>query len=263
MLGFNAFSEQAISDISLPVITGILYATDNNDTANLSGEVLVEGQINTTDGTDFALLSGENRVDGVIDTTDSPDTDQFTGAVAVAGVISATDGTDTAALTGEVGVDGILDTTDENDTALLIGELGPEPSPTGTDTHDGFTPEEIRRARNLDRKIREKQLALYKAQQEAKKRRKQQLRDLVDPPKIVAKQKQNKLQSIQEVKADIPSVDTTELEQSIAYLENQRSKLARAVDLRRQQAYISAQLAILEAQRQAELDDEESLLMLL
>ena len=55
MLGFNAFSEQAISDISLPVITGILYATDNNDTANLSGEVLVAGQINTTDGTDYAL----------------------------------------------------------------------------------------------------------------------------------------------------------------------------------------------------------------
>ncbi len=263
MLGFNAFSEQAISDISLPVITGILYATDNNDTANLSGEVLVAGQINTTDGTDYALLSGENRVDGVLDTTDSPDTDQFTGAVAVAGVLSATDGTDTASLLGAVNVSGILDTTDENDTALLVGETGPAPSPTGVDTHDGFTPEEIRRARNLDRKIREKQLALYKAQQEAKKRRKQQLRDLIDPPKIVAKAKRNKLQSIQEVKADIPSVDTTELEQSIAYLENQRSKLQRAVDLRRQQAYIQAQLAILEAQRQAELDDEESILMLL
>jgi len=264
MLGFNAFSEQAISDISLPVITGILYATDNNDTANLSGEVLVEGQINTTDGTDFALLSGENRVDGVLDTTDSPDTDQFTGAVAIDGVLSATDGTDTASLLGAVNVSGIINTTDGTDTALLLGTTGPAPEPpSGIDTHDGFTPEEIRRARNLDRKIREKQLALYKAQQEAKKRRKQQLRDLVDPPKIVAKQKQNKLQSIQEVKADIPSVDTTKLEQSIAYLENQRSKLARAVELRRQQAYIQAQLAILEAQRQAELDDEESLLMLL
>jgi hypothetical protein len=262
MLGFNAFSEQAISDISLPVITGILYATDNNDTANLSGQVLVEGVISTTDGTDYALLSGENRVDGVLDTTDSPDTDQFTGAVAVNGVLSATDGTDTASLLGEIAVDGVILTTDGNDVALLVGELGPTPSQI-TDTHDGFTPEEIRRAKNLDRKIREKQLALYKAQQEAKKRRKQQLRDLIDPPKIVAKQKQNKLQSIQEVKADIPSVDTTELEQSIAYLENQRSKLQRAVDLRRQQAYIQAQLAILEAQRQAELDDEESILMLL
>ena len=263
MLGFNAFSEQAISDISLPVITGVLYAVDNNDAANLTGEVLVAGSINTTDGTDYALLSGENRVDGVLDTTDSPDTDQFTGAVAVSGVLSATDGTDTASLTGEVGVEGVIITTDENDTALIVGETGPAPSPDQQDTHDGFTEEEIRRARNLDKKIRAKQLALYKAQEEAKKRRKQQLRDAIDPPKVVAKAKQNKLQSIQEVKADIPSVDTTELEQSIAYLENQRSKLIRAVELRKQQAYISAQLAILEAQRQADLDDEESLLMLL
>ena len=166
MLGFNAFSEQAISDISLPVITGVLYATDSNDTAVLTGQVLVEGVISTTDGTDYALLSGENRVDGVIDTTDSPDTDQFTGAVAVNGVLSAIDGTDTAQLTGEIGVDGVILTTDENDVALLVGELGPTPEPTGMDTHDGFTEEEIRRARNLDRKIRAKQLELYKAQQE-------------------------------------------------------------------------------------------------
>jgi len=263
MLGFNAFSEQAISDISLPVITGVLYAVDSNDTASLTGQVLVTGSINTTDGNDFALLSGENRVDGVIDTTDSPDTDQFTGAVAVNGVLSAIDGTDTASFIGSVIVGGILYAVDNNDTALFIGEAGPSPEPVTTDTHDGFTEEEIRRARNLDRKIREKQQAIYKAQQDAKKRRKQQLKDLVDPPKIVAKQKQNKLQSIQEVKAGTPPVDTTELEQSIAYLENQRSKLIRAAELRQQQAYISAQLAILEAQRQAELDDEESLLMLL
>ena len=263
MLGFNAFSEQAISDISLPVITGVLYATDSNDTAALTGEVLVEGIISTTDGNDYALLSGENRVDGVLDTTDSPDTDQITGAVEVAGTINTTDSNDTATLTGEVGVNGVISTTDENDVALLVGELGPTPEPTGIDTHDGFTEEEIRRARKLDAKIRAKQLALYKAQQEAKKRRKQQIADAIDPPKVVAQVKKNKLQSAQEVKADKPSVDTTELEQSIAYLENQRSKLVRAVELRKQQAYISAQLAILEAQRQAELDDEESLLMLL
>lgn len=262
MLGFNAFSEQAISDISSPVITGVLYAVDSNDTAALTGQVLVAGSINTTDGTDYALLSGANRIDGVIDTTDSPDTDQFTGAVAVNGVLSTTDSNDTASLIGAVQVAGIFDTTDENDVALLVGELGPEPSPQITDTHDGFTPEEIRRARRIDAKIRAKQLALYKAQQEAKARRKQQIRDLVDPQPI-AKSKRNKLQSIQEVKADIPSVDTKELEQSIAYLENQRSKLLRSVELRKQQAYIQAQLAILEAQRQAELDDEESLLMLL
>lgn len=135
--------------------------------------------------------------------------------------------------------------------------------PVTIDTHDGFTQEEIRRARNLDRKIRERQQALLKAQAESKIRRKQQLKDLIDPPKIVAKQKQNKLQSIQEVKAGTPPVDTTELEQSIAYLENQRSKLLRAVELRREQGQIRFRLAILETQRLAEQDDEESVLLLM
>ena len=144
--------------------------------------------------------------------------------------------------------------------AFQIGQIPPNPY---TDTHDGFTPEEIRRAKNLERKIHEKELALLKAQRADREARKARIKGLVDPPKIVAKQKQNKLQSIQEVKAGTPPVDTTELEQSIAYLENQRSKLLRAVELRKQQAYISAQLAILEAQRLAEADDEESLLMLL
>ena len=145
--------------------------------------------------------------------------------------------------------------------AFQIGQIPPNPY---TDTHDGFTPEEIRRAKNLDRKIREKELALLKAQRADRESRKARIRGLVDPqPKIVAKAKQTKLQSIQEVKAGTPPVDTTELEQSIAYLENQRSKLLRAVELRREQGQIRSRLAILETQRLAELDDEESLLMLL
>jgi hypothetical protein len=137
------------------------------------------------------------------------------------------------------------------------------PTPSGIDTHDGFTPEEIRRAKRLDAKIRARQLALYKAQHEAKIRRKQQLRDAIDPPKIVAKQKQNKLQSIQEVKAGTPPVDTTELEQSIAYLENQRNNLLKAVANRQEVARLKTKLVILEAKRQAELDDEESILLLI
>ena len=144
--------------------------------------------------------------------------------------------------------------------AFQIGQIPPNPY---TDTHDGFTPEEIRRAKNLERKIREKELALLKAQRADREARKARIKGLVDPPKIVAKQKQNKLQSIQEVKAGIPPVDTTELEQSIAYLENQRSKLLRAVELRREQGQIRSRLAILETQRLAEQDDEESVLLLM
>jgi hypothetical protein len=131
------------------------------------------------------------------------------------------------------------------------------------DTHDGFTAEEIRRARRIDAKIRAKQLALFKAQQEAKLRRKQQITNLVDPPKIVAKQKQNKLQSIQEVKADIPSVDTTELQRSISYLENQKLNLSKAVAFRQEALRIRNEYLALEAKRLANLDDEESILLLI
>jgi hypothetical protein len=177
----------------------------------------------------------------------------------VTGFILTTDDNDTALLNGAVALPaGVINTVDSNDICNLVGTVGD----VITDTHDGFTPEEIRRARNLDRKIRAKQEALRREQEEAKKRRKQQISDLVDP-KPIAKVKQSKLQSDQRVKADIPSVDTTELEQSIAYLENQRSRINQAVELRQQQAFIQAQLAILEAQRLAELDDEESILMLI
>lgn len=179
----------------------------------------------------------------------------------VEGYIYVVDGDDTADLQSVVALPvGYIDTTDSNDTCDIQGTVAGE-QPT-MDMHDGFTPEEIRRAKRLDAKIRARQLALYKAQQEAKQRRKQQIRDLVDPPKIVAKQKQNKLQSIQEVKADIPSVDTTELERSIAYLENQKTNLLKAVAYRQEVARLQTKLAILEAKRLAELDDEESILLL-
>ena len=179
----------------------------------------------------------------------------------VEGYIYVTDGDDTATLNGLVSTPvGYIDTIDEDDSCNIQGTVAGE-QPT-MDMHDGFTAEEIRRAKRLDAKIRARQLALYKAQQEAKIRRKQQLRDAIDPPKIVAKQKQNKLQSIQEVKAGTPPVDTTELEQSIAYLENQRNNLLKAVAYRQEVARLQTKLAILEAKRLAELDDEESILLL-
>ena len=131
------------------------------------------------------------------------------------------------------------------------------------DTHDGFTPEEIRRAKRIDAKIRAKEIALLKAQNEAKQRRKQQITNLVDPPKIVAKQKQNKLQSIQEVKADTPSVDTKELQRSISYLENQKLNLSKAVAFRQEALRLRTEYLALEARRLANLDDEESILLLI
>ena len=123
-----------------------------------------------------------------------------------------------------------------------------------------WTPEELKRLRKLSAKIAERQRKLEQATKEANASRKQALRDKIDP---VAKVKQSKVQSKQEVKADIPSVDTEELQRSISYLERQRDNILEVVAYRNQQYLIQEQLRVMEAQRQEELDDEAALLLLL
>ena len=178
----------------------------------------------------------------------------------ITGYILTTDNNDTALLNGAVVYpSGYIDTTDSNDTCSIVGTVGEAPT---MDMHDGFTPEEIRRAKRLDAKIKERQRLLEKAQREQNEARKQIIRNLVDPQPI-AKIKKTELQSKTRVKADIPSVDTQELERSIRYLENQRNNLLQAVAYRQEVARVQAQLAILEAKRLEELDDEESVLALL
>ena len=123
-----------------------------------------------------------------------------------------------------------------------------------------WTEEDLKRLRKLSAKIAERQRKLEQATKEANQARKQSIRNLVSP---VAKVKQTKVQSIQEVKADIPSVDTQELQRSISYLERQRNNILEAVAYRHQQYLIQEQLRVMEAQRQEELDDEVGLLLLL
>jgi hypothetical protein len=123
-----------------------------------------------------------------------------------------------------------------------------------------WTYEELRRIKKLQQKIAERQRLLEKATKDANASRKQAFKDLIDP---VAKVKQPKVQSKQEVKADIPSVDTQELQRSISYLERQRDNILAAVAYRNQQYLIQEQLRVLEAKRLEELDDEVSLLLLL
>jgi hypothetical protein len=125
-----------------------------------------------------------------------------------------------------------------------------------------WTYEELKRIKKLQQKIAERQRKLEQVTKDANASRKQAFRDRIDP-KPIAKVKQSKVQSIQEVKADIPSVDTQELQRSISYLERQRDNILEAVAYRNQQYLIQEQLRVLEAQRQEELDDEAALLLLL
>lgn len=201
---------------------------------------------------------------GNINVTDSNDTASLLGSVGYAtdfGIISATDSNDTATITGAVGAapaTGIISATDDNDTASISGQVG---VPVTGDTHDGFTRKELKRARDLDAKIAKLQQERLDAYRKAQADRKAAIKELIDPtPK--SKQKKNKVQSNQEVSEDIPS-EITVLDNTIANLVKQQQELLHGVMLRQELVRIQTEMALFEAKRLAELDDEEALLLLL
>ena len=124
-----------------------------------------------------------------------------------------------------------------------------------------YTREELKRLKGIQKKLRlaeAKRIAALKADQES---RKQTIADLVDP-KPVANKQQTKVQSNQEVSVDIPS-NLANIDRYIANLVTQQQDLQNAVLIRAAKVRLEQELAILEAKRQAELDDEEALLALL
>ena len=123
-----------------------------------------------------------------------------------------------------------------------------------------WTYEELRRIKRIQQKIAERQRLLEKATKDANASRKQAFRDQIDP---VAKVKQSKVQSKQEVKADIPLAETEDLQRSISYLERQRDNILAAVAYRNEVARIQYELQVMEAKRLEELDDEAALLLLI
>ena len=136
----------------------------------------------------------------------------------------------------------------------------PPPSTGQVGGDDAWTEDDLRRLRKLSAKIAERQRKLEKAVKDANALRKQAFKDLIDP---VAKVKKAKVQSKQEVKADIPLAETEDLQRSISYLERQRDNILAAVAYRHQQYLIQEQLRVMEAKRQEELDDEAALLLLI
>jgi len=124
-----------------------------------------------------------------------------------------------------------------------------------------WTKEELKRLKGIQKKLRlaeAKRIAALKADQEA---RKQTITDLVNP-KPVAKTQQSNIQSNQEVSVDIPS-NLANIDRYIANLEQQQQDLQNAVLIRSAKLRLEQELAILEAKRQAELDDEEALLAII
>ena len=140
---------------------------------------------------------------------------------------------------------------------IVITPVGP----TKFGGDDAWTPEERKRYKALQKKLRkaeEKRIEELKLDAE---KRKQTIADLVDPKPVVQKQR-NKVQSNQEVSVDIPS-NLANIDRYIANLVKQQQDLQTAVAMRSAKIRLEQELAVLEAKRQAELDDEEALLALI
>jgi hypothetical protein len=147
----------------------------------------------------------------------------------------------------------------QNNAFQVAGTPPPTSNLTGGDDAT-WTEDDLKRLRKLSAKIAERQRLLEKVTKDANAARKQAFKDLIDP---VAKVKQPKVQSKQEVKADIPLAETEDLQRSISYLERQRDNILAAVAYRHQQYLIQEQLRVMEAKRLEELDDEAALLLLI
>jgi len=219
MLGFRPFSTNPISDILLPVITGTISATDQNDTASINGYDESLGYISATDQNDTATIAGTVT------------------ATSITGTISATDQDDTASIAGNVN------------------------APSTMDMHDGFTKEEHDRLKRIQKKIAQAERKKLEAYREAQEARKAGIKELVDPsPK--SKVKENKVQSNQEVSADTPS-ELTKFDDTIARLVKEQQDLLYGAMLRQELVRVQTEMAIHEAMRLQELDDEAAILLLI
>lgn len=129
------------------------------------------------------------------------------------------------------------------------------------DTHDGFTPEEIKRAKALDKKIAKLEAKKRQAILDKRLARKKAISDLVSPP--VAEIQQPEVESSSEVQVGKPPVDLKKVNENLIRLEQKKKLLLQAVELRIQIAQKQMQLAVLRAKQEAEQDEEDSILALL
>jgi hypothetical protein len=135
---------------------------------------------------------------------------------------------------------------------IVITPIGPT-KPTGG---DGWTKEEWKRAQALDKKLRlaeEKRLAAQKADQES---RREFIREQISPTPKVSKRKQNKVESVEQ------QTEVVKYDALIANLERQKQDLFNAVLIRQAKERLEQEIAILEAKRLAEEDDEDGILAL-
>ena len=121
---------------------------------------------------------------------------------------------------------------------------------------DAWTPEERKRYKALQKKLKKAEDARMAAQKADQEARKDFIREQVSPtPKADVVESPQKI--VEAKQKEIVNYDAL-----IANLERQREDLLNAVLIRQAKERLEQEIAILEAKRLAELDDEEAILAL-
>jgi len=123
---------------------------------------------------------------------------------------------------------------------------------------DAWTPEERKRYKALQKKLKKAEEARMAAQKADQDARKDFIREQISPTPKVSKSKQDNVESVStEKQKEIVNYDAL-----IANFERQKQDLLNAVLIRQAKERLEQEIAILEAKRLAELDDEEAILAL-
>ena len=173
----------------------------------------------------------------------------------VTGAIYAVDENDSCSISGQIIISGSISVTDENDTCLVTGTVS---DANKADTHDGFTPEEVKRWRKLQKKIAKLEAKKRQSLLDKRIQRRKQLEEIISP--TVAQIQQVIVESPEEVKEGKPPLDIKQVNAVIANLEKQKQLLLKAVANRQEIARLQA---LIEAQQKAEAEDEEAILLLM
>lgn len=173
----------------------------------------------------------------------------------VTGAIYAIDQNDSCSISAQVVISGSISATDQNDSCDITGTVS---QPSAIDTHDGFTPEEVKRWKKLQKKLAQLEAKKRQALLDKRTKRRKQLEDIVSPP--VAQIQQPIVESLEEVKEGKPPLDIKQVNAVIANLERQKQLLLKAVANRQEIARLQT---LIEAQQRAEAEDEETLLLLM
>jgi hypothetical protein len=130
-----------------------------------------------------------------------------------------------------------------------------EPTKRGGDDAS-WTPEERKRYKALQKKLKKAEDARMAAQKADQEARKDFIREQISPTP-----KADVVKSPQEI-AEAKQKEVVNYDALIANLERQRQDLLNAVLIRQAKEQLEQEIAILEAKRLAELDDEEAILAL-